>query len=154
MRMCQQIFNMRQKISVLLLLLLCALQVGAQEKERKFNPEQFQRDLEQYIVSEAALTPQESNIFFPLYREMMRKQRVFFEQLKFYWHMDASNDKACRDAIQKRDNLEVEMKQLQRDYHQRFMDLLPAGKVFRIIKAEEKFHRQAFRRMAKNKHSH
>ena len=38
------------------------------------------------------------------------------------------------------------MKQLQQEYHNRFMYILPASKVLKIIKAEEKFHRRAFKR--------
>ena len=34
-------------------------------------------------------------------------------------------------------------------YHSRFMTILPPNKVFSVIKAEERFHRQAFRRMKK-----
>ena len=41
------------------------------------------------------------------------------------------------------------MKKLQQDYHNKFMKVLPASKVFRIIQAEENFHRQMFKRAAK-----
>ena len=41
------------------------------------------------------------------------------------------------------------IKALQQEYHSRFMTILPPNKVFSVIKAEERFHRQAFRRMKK-----
>ena len=39
------------------------------------------------------------------------------------------------------------MKKLQQTYHNKFMKILPAGKVMEIIKAEDQFHRNAFRRI-------
>ena len=41
------------------------------------------------------------------------------------------------------------MKQLQQEYHSRFLYILPASKVLRILKAEEQFHRQAFKKVNK-----
>ncbi|MFQ9809366.1 MAG: hypothetical protein ACLRYB_07070 [Segatella copri] len=52
-------------------------------------------------------------------------------------------------AIRRKDELDIQLKQLQQEYHSRFMTILPPNKVFSVIKAEERFHRQAFRRMKK-----
>jgi saccharopine dehydrogenase-like NADP-dependent oxidoreductase len=65
-------------------------------------------------------------------------------------HVDVNDDEACKNAIQERDRLDVQIKELQQTYHEKFMKVLPARKVFSIIKAEENFHRQAFRRAAKH----
>ena len=46
------------------------------------------------------------------------------------------------------DKNDIEIKQLQQVYHAKFLTFLPAGKVMRVIKAENKFHRMAFKRMA------
>ena len=40
---------------------------------------------------------------------------------------------------------DIEIKRLQQAYHEKFLHILPASKVYRIIKAEDKFHRQQFR---------
>lgn len=138
-----------KKFLILTTLLLCILSVNAQ---RQFDPAKFDADLEQFITIEAGLAPQEASAFFPLYREMLRKQRMCFDEMRRTRHMDVSDDKACAEAIEKNDKLEIQMKEVQQQYHQKFMKLLPAGKVFRIIRAEEKFHRQAFKRMAKPQH--
>ena len=37
---------------------------------------------------------------------------------------------------------QVEMKELLKSYHDKFMKILPATTVFKILKAEDKFHRQ------------
>ena len=115
----------------------------------KFDPAKFDADLEQFITTNAGLSPQEAAAFFPLYREMQRKQRAYFDEMRRNSHIDTNDDKSCREAIEKKDKMEIEIKEIQQQYHSKFMKVLPAGKVFKIIKAEERFHRQAFKRMAK-----
>ena len=139
-----------QKMIALLIGLLLTEILAAQPKER-FDPERFQADLEQFITVEAALTAQEAAIFFPVYREMKQKQHAIFGQMKRYRFTDVTDDKASHKAIKEQDKLDIQIKELQQKYHDKFIKLLPAGKVLKIIKAEDKFHRQAFRRMAKRK---
>jgi hypothetical protein len=54
-------------------------------------------------------------------------------------------------AIKERDDIDLEMKHIQKTYHERFLDLLPASKVYAVLKAEDKFYRHAFRRFNRNK---
>ena len=137
-----------KKIVVLFLMLVCVLSVHAQQPQQ-FDPAKFDAELEQYITTEAGLAPKEAAAFFPLYREMLRKQRLCYDELRRTRHMDSKNDKACADMIAKRDKLEIQMKEIQQQYHSKFMRVLPAGKVFRIINAKENFHRNAFRRVTR-----
>ena len=61
--------------------------------------------------------------------------------------INPKDNEACEEAIRKQDELDIQIKQLQQEYHGRFLTMLPANKVLAIIKAEEKFHRQIFRKM-------
>jgi hypothetical protein len=135
------------------LLLMCTLTVQAQEppqgKRPPFNPAKFEADLEQYITTNACLTPREAAAFFPLYRKMMKKMRSCFDEMKRYHHVNPKDNDACAEAIRRQDEADIEMKQLQQEYHQRFLLVLPANKVLAVIKAEEQFHRQAFKRVRK-----
>ena len=54
-----------KKTTILLLLIVAAMQVSAQ---RKFDPARFRADLHRYITVEAALTQAEAEKFFPLYK--------------------------------------------------------------------------------------
>ena len=141
-----------KKIVLFTVLLLGAMVANAQNQKGmppKFDPAKFDADLEQFIMTNAGLSPQEAAAFFPLYREMQRKQRAYFDEMRRNSHIDTNDDKSCREAIEKKDKMEIEIKEIQQQYHSKFMKVLPAGKVFKIIKAEERFHRQAFKRMAK-----
>ena len=126
------------------------------QEPKKFDPVQFEADLEQFVATEARLTPTESATFFPLYREMRKKQMAYFGYHRRWHIVDESDDKACAEAIRRMDSNDLEIKRLQQLYHEKFLHILPASKVFRIIKAEEKFHRQQFKRAHFNgkKHCH
>ena len=118
------------------------------------HPEKFEAELEQYIVTEVCLSPRESEQFFPLYREMRRKQLALFGAMRRGRYVNLKDNNECQKMIRENDKRDVEMKKLQQDYHNKFMKVLPASTVFRIIQAEEKFHRKMFKRAAKRDNFH
>lgn len=115
------------------------------EEQQKFSPEKFQADLEQYITTEAGLTNEEAAKFFPLYREMQQKQRVVYNKIHELFKLP-HDEASCKRAVQRRDQLEIELKQIAQTYHNKFLRVLPASKVIGTIVAEDKFHRRAFRK--------
>lgn len=139
-----------RRILFLLILTLSISTVNAQNC--RFSPEQFEADLERFIVVEAGLSPVESARFFPVYREMRKKQMAIFYEDKEFRHVDTSNEKACAAAIRRHDDNDLEVKKLQREYHSRFLKILPASKVYRIIRAEDNFHRRLFKQRAGKGH--
>ena len=51
---------------------------GQRHHRPPFDPAKFEKELEQFIVTEAALTPSESAKFFPVFREMRKKLMSYF----------------------------------------------------------------------------
>ena len=136
---------MKKLVVCAVLMLVSVLSVSAEEQQ-KFSPEKFQADLEQYITTEAGLTADEAAKFFPLYREMQQKQRVVYNKMRELFKLP--NDEAsCKRAIQRRDQLEVELRTISQTYHNKFLRVISASKVLSTIVAEDKFHRRAFRNM-------
>lgn len=137
------------KTTVLMLLMLCTFGManGQHKKRPPFNPAKFEADLEQFITVNACLSPSQAASFFPVYRQMMKKQRALFDEMRRLRMINPKDNEACEEAIRKQDELDIQIKQLQQEYHGRFLTMLPANKVLAIIKAEEKFHRQIFRKM-------
>lgn len=137
------------KTTVLMILMLCTSGVanGQHKKRPPFNPAKFEADLEQFITVNACLSPSQAASFFPVYRQMMKKQRALFDEMRRLRMINPKDNEACEEAIRKQDELDIQIKQLQQEYHGRFLTMLPANKVLAIIKAEEKFHRQIFRKM-------
>lgn len=137
------------RTTVLMILMLCTFGVanGQHRKHPPFNPAKFEADLEQFITVNACLSPSQAASFFPVYRQMMKKQRALFDEMRRLHMINPKDNEACEEAIRKQDELDIQIKQLQQEYHGKFLMMLPANKVLSIIKAEEKFHRQIFRKM-------
>lgn len=137
------------RTTVLMILMLCTFGVanGQHRKRPPFNPAKFEADLEQFITVNACLSPSQTASFFPVYRQMMKKQRALFDEMRRLRMINPKDNEACEEAIRKQDELDIQIKQLQQEYHGRFLMMLPANKVLSIIKAEEKFHRQIFKKM-------
>ena len=130
---------MKKLLVSAVLMMMFVLGVNAEEQQ-KFSPEKFQADLEQYITNEAGFTPEEAAKFFPLYREMQKKQRVVY------------NKASSKRAIQRRDQYEIELRSIQQTYHNKFLKVVSATKVYKSIIAEDKFHRHAFRNWGQGGH--
>lgn len=131
-------------LSLMLLAVVCT--ISAQKEPKKFDADRFQAALEQFITTEAALSPAEAEVFFPLYREYIRKQHALSKDMHTCKNYKPATDKECREAIEHSDDIDIEIKELQKEYHRKFMKVLPAGKVYDILKAESKFHRQSFKK--------
>ncbi|MBQ7514561.1 MAG: hypothetical protein IJS95_09310 [Prevotella sp.] len=127
----------------LVLMITCvwiALTVSAQEK--KFSPEKFQADMEAYISNEANLTAEQSQKLFPLLREMHGKQRTIMGKVHQMRKNKPADDAVCADYIKQYDKMQIELKTIEQNYHKKMMAVIPASKLFDVIKAENRFHRQ------------
>ena len=114
---------------------------------KKFSPEQFMQELHSFLIREADLTQQEADAFFPVYDEMKEKERKLFKnQRKDFKALQTNED--FQKAVEEYDKIDLQLKELQQTYHKKFFKVLPAKKVFGIIRAEDKFRTQMFRKMA------
>ena len=136
-----------KKILVCMMILLVGFSVCQADEPQKFSPEKFQAEMEQFITKEAGLSADESAKFFPLFREMQQKQRAVFGKMRQEGRVKPTDDASCKRLVQKRDEVELELKKIQQTYHNKFFTVLSASKVFDVLRAEESFHRQAFRNM-------
>lgn len=140
-----------KKITTILLILFVSVSMAAQEKKNKnFSPEKFRADMEQFITKDAGLTSKEAAKFFPLYNEMLKKQRAIFDRMRKLGKEKPADEAGCREAIKKRDNFDLELKQIQKTYHEKFLTVISASKLFDVIKAEEKFHRRMLKKSNSN----
>ena len=142
---------MKKTITTILCLFIM-LTLSAQQGPQRFSPEKFQADLEQFIVKEANLTQQEAAKFLPLYREMQQKQRSIYERQRQLSTTNPTDEAGYREAIKKNDQMDLELKKLQQCYHDKFLNVMPASKVFAVIKAENRFHREMWKRWNHNRH--
>lgn len=116
-----------------------------QGQGQRFSPEQFQAQLEDYFKKEAHLTPQEAAIFFPIYKEMQEKQRAIFERQRNLARVKPADEQGCLKVIKERDEIDLELKRIQQAYHLRFLEQLPASRVYDILQVEDRFFRHMMR---------
>lgn len=140
---------MMRKLTTILLFLALTITGMAQnfnpQQPPKFSPEKFQADLEQFITKEACLTPREAAKFFPIYKEMQAKQRSVYERQRQLGWGKPADEKGCEKAIRQRDEYDLELKRIQQTYHNKFLSVIPASKLYDVLKAEDRFHRQMLR---------
>lgn len=136
---------------VCLIFCFTGVEAVAQKSHHRFNPQKFEADMQQFIITKANLSQAEVARFLPLLKEMQMKQRVLFNQMRKLRHTNTQDDAACMKAIRQMDATDIQIKKLHQQYHQKFLKVLPAGKVMEVIKAEEKFHRKAFMRAVKRR---
>ena len=128
---CHIIRNMKyRRIVLAVCALLSFVQMTAQ---RRFDPDRFKAELHRFIKAEVRLNRQEAARLFPIYDEMMAKQRPVFDRLR---------------SLHKADGLEIQLRQVEQRYHQEMLKVIPGRKLLEVLEAERKFHRQTFRRMA------
>ena len=68
---------------------------NSQTQRPPFDPKRFEAELEQYITIHASLTPQEASKFFPVYRQMMKKMRSCFDEMRRYHFVNPADEKGC-----------------------------------------------------------
>lgn len=136
---------MRKSICTFILMIVLSTAVKAQEHQKKFSPEKFETELVEYILKETSLSQQETSKFLPVYKEMRAKQRAVYKKQRAQGKVKPQDEAGFKKAIADRDENEMELKRIQQQYHNRFMELLPASKVYRIISAEDAYHRKAMK---------
>jgi len=142
---------MKRLFTTTCLLMLMTIGIQAQKEDNeKFSPEKFDAELKAFITKEASLTQQESASFFPIYKEMREKQHQLFERQRKLGKEKPQDEKSCLKIIHDRDEVDVELKRVQKTYHERFLEVLSASKVYDIIKAEDRFHRRMMRKWSQH----
>lgn len=131
-------------------MLTLGIYAQAQGPQQKFSPEKFDQELQAFITNEAKLTPQEAAKFFPVYKEMQDKQRALYGRQRNMVGMNPQDEASCLKAIRERDETDLEMKRIQQTYHNRFLEMMPASKVYAILQAEDRFHRRMMKRWSHN----
>ena len=137
--------------SILVALLIGTMPAMAQNEGKgpRFNPEEFNARMENYIMEKACLTQAESDKLFPLYHEMKNKQmeiNIKIHQLKHKEANANTTDKEYVAIISKIKDYAVEQANIEKTYFAKMCKAVSAKKVFGVMKAEDQFHREMLRK--------
>ena len=122
---------------IIIISLMMAISLSAQE-QKKFSPEKFDADMEEYIIRKANLDQQEVAKLFPIFKEMHTKH----SRMRAIGNQKPADEAGCANAIKERDKCNLELKQLEQTYHQKMLQVISASKLYDVIKAETRFYRK------------
>lgn len=135
------------------LLFFCVLCLNAMAhgpQRQKMTHEEFQTKQKEYIARHAELTETESAAFFPLYFELQGKKleanRRVWKQARTVPSSERTEDEYDKivDALA---DVKIQCATLEKEYLQKFKEILPAKKLLRVQIAEERFQRELLRGM-------
>jgi len=148
-------------ILVIAILLASVLPAVAQEKpqepkrpDRKEMGERIKASKIAFITEKVELTPGEAEKFWPVYNELEDKKMEVTADIMQRFRPDEEKmkepgDKEAAEMMAQRFEMEQQLLDLKIEYHKKFMDILPATKVAKLYRAEDKFKRglmERFRR--------
>lgn len=138
-----------QRILFILVMALCSLTITAQGNKQKpgpqqFDPKKFEAGLEQHVLKEAGITQAETARFLAIYREKRKKELAAMGAMRQHRQGRPASEKEWEESLKAHDNMEIQLKKIQQDYHNKMLRVIPASKVVKVVMAEEKYHRDAF----------
>ena len=139
-----------------MLMFLAAITASAQDNKRKphFSPEEFQAKQRAYITEKAELTKEEADAFFPLFFELQKKKfelernaRKDFKRQRG----EKMSEEECRKFVYNMADVKIEVAKLEREYTDKYLQVLSPCKVRRVQFAEGSFQRDLMKKMTERR---
>lgn len=115
--------------------------------QHRFDPQKFENQLEQFVLQKMSLTQSESAAFIPIFREKRKEEIQIMVDGRKSRRGRPATEKEWENVLKTYDNNEVKLKKIQQTYHGKMLKVIPASKIMKMIRAEEEFHREMFRKM-------
>lgn len=111
----------------------------------QFSPAEYARQQRDFFTKNAELTQEEADAFFPIYNELQQKKRELSRETRRFMREaagpDASDEQSLK-AIDAQAETNLKIAELEKEYLQKFKEVLPATKILKIQNAEEQFNSQ------------
>jgi hypothetical protein len=92
-----------------------------------------------FLSERLQLTPEEAQVFFPLFNEYMAKLKLIREQAKTEKQAEDLNDAEAEKAIAAQFDVETRIIDLKKEYYQKFKKVLSAKRIALLYEAQRKF---------------
>ena len=120
-------------------------------RERKpFSHEEFQAKQRQFIAEKADLTKEEADAFFPLFFELQKKKFEIEREVRKASRKpqgEKMNEDECREHVYRMADTKIEIAKLEREYTDKYMKVLNACKLQKVLHAEGAFQRHLMKEM-------
>lgn len=134
---------MKRHILFILIIGVC-LSLHAQQKKDKCSEEEFRAKKEAYLCKQAGLTKEEAEKFFPVYYELQQQKREIngtaWNNAKKGKDSQATEEE-YKDIIEGFIEAEEKKNELDKEYFKKYRQVLSCKKIYLILRAEIKFHR-------------
>lgn len=146
---------MHKIISFLTLIMLYSSLVFSQGHRGEKSPEmraKIEAKKISYITQQLELSPDEAQLFWPLYNEMKNKKEVFHKEFRqLFKNLKRGSENLSEDeSIKISDrmaDLKVEKAKMEREYHYKFKKVLSAKQILDLHLAEKQFQGMLLRRI-------
>lgn len=117
---------------IILLIAICIVSISGYSQ----NENKIETLKKEFLTKNLELTPQESEKFFPLYREYEMKKKNLRKSLR---HDLKGADNDGSTSMDKIMNQEQEILDVQKEYVQKFRQFLPEQKIVKLLSVEKEF---------------
>lgn len=110
----------------------------------QFSAAEYWRQQKAFFTEKAGLTEDEANAFFPLYNELQQKKRDLSREIRHIMRQGGveSSEEQSLKAIDAQAETNIKIAELEKEYLQKFKEILPASKILKVQNAEEQFNSQ------------
>ena len=115
--------------------------------------EKIQSEKIAFLTMEIGLTPQEAQVFWPVYNEINEeKDQAMYEVIKYYWEMSKAieagkSEKEIKALLDKYLEAQEKQRKIDEDAAEKYKKVLSTTKVAKLYIGEEKFRRQHIRKL-------
>ena len=129
-----------------IVLLLVILVSSAYAQEPRSKEDRIKAVKVAYITEELALTPKQSQAFWPIYNELQEKLKNLRKESRGKPDIDKMSDKELEAWLNDHLKAEEEKIALQRTYIQKFKTAISIRQIAKLSRAEHRFKRELLKR--------
>lgn len=143
------------RIQTLILLLFIGSASFAQKKWSDEEWKQFKAEKVSYITTTLELTPEEAQLFWPLYNQSEKERIALFDERRALdcqkdEEIKKMSDQKVAELTRARINIHEREVALEKKYNEKYLEVLPAHKVYQLYRVENQHRRNLLKKYRGN----
>lgn len=138
-------------LTIMAAIIALALPVTSQEHHGQ-KAERIKALKTAFITEKLALTPKEAEKFWPVYNDLEERERELHRSMSRSFangkpDISGMSDEELEELIEGKFNKELALLELRLEYYEKFKEILPVSKIFRLYEAEMQFRKVLLQRL-------
>lgn len=142
-----------KKLLIALFIMCLANGIQAQEKNTQhLTQKEFRARQEAFITKKAELSKEEASKFFPLFFELQNEKKALNDKVRKKIKPEEAavmTDAQYENILNNMYDSRIRAAELDKEYYNRFKQILSAGKIYKVQQAEMRFKRNMLKYMNK-----